>query len=183
MRTRAIARRLREISNERASTLKILLLGTGDSGKTTVFKQMKILYGGGVEREEKLGARRPIFQELVKGAQAVIDACGVLPGTRELEQPKSVLAANVLEDIDPDRVRELSEETASAINTLWNDEDFQAAWAKRSDIQVIESWGKFASKCEKLSGLGWTGLGALAGGFLELAVAEHRVGDRAVRDR
>ena len=33
-------------------THKLLLLGTGDSGKTTFVKQMKILYGGGFEEEE-----------------------------------------------------------------------------------------------------------------------------------
>ena len=33
-------------------THKLLLLGTGDSGKTTFVKQMKILYGGGFEEKE-----------------------------------------------------------------------------------------------------------------------------------
>lgn len=146
---KVIGRRLQEISNERSRTLKILLLGTGDSGKTTVFKQMKILYGGGVEQEERESARRPIFQELVKGAQAIVEACGVLEGTRELENPKSILAANVLQDMDADRVRTMTQETARAIATLWEDPEFQKTWDKRSDIQVIDSWGKFASQCKR----------------------------------
>lgn len=149
VRARALDRRLKEISQKASSTLKILLLGTGDSGKTTVFKQMKILYGGGVEEDEREAAKRPIYQELIRGAQSVVEACGEIPGTKELENPKAILAANEIQDIDPDRVRALPQETAAAIATLWNDEDFQKAWEKRSHIQVIDSWGKFASQCER----------------------------------
>ena len=38
--------------NSQRKTTKLLLLGTGDSGKTTFVKQMKILYGGGFTEEE-----------------------------------------------------------------------------------------------------------------------------------
>ena len=45
----------------------MLLLGTGESGKTTFVKQMKILYSGGFTDEEKAGYRVDIINNLVDG--------------------------------------------------------------------------------------------------------------------
>ena len=48
---------LRQISmdsNELNSTRKLLLLGAGESGKSTIFKQMKIINKDGYSKKEKM---------------------------------------------------------------------------------------------------------------------------------
>ena len=37
--------------------VKLLLLGTGESGKSTLFKQMRVLYGTGYSEEERKQVR------------------------------------------------------------------------------------------------------------------------------
>jgi guanine nucleotide-binding protein G(i) subunit alpha len=56
--------------------VKLLLLGTGDSGKSTIFKQMQVLYGGGgfsrAQRDQfRVVVRQNIVQALFSLVQAV----------------------------------------------------------------------------------------------------------------
>jgi guanine nucleotide-binding protein G(i) subunit alpha len=56
--------------------VKLLLLGTGDSGKSTIFKQMQVLYGGGgfsrAQRDQfRVVVRQNIIQALFSLVQAV----------------------------------------------------------------------------------------------------------------
>ncbi|KAJ3289218.1 Guanine nucleotide-binding protein G(o) subunit alpha [Rhizoclosmatium sp. JEL0117] len=52
--------------------VKILLLGTGDSGKTTVLKQLRVIYGSGFTPEEYLDFRSIILQNVVACAKALV---------------------------------------------------------------------------------------------------------------
>ena len=53
--------------------IKLLLLGAGESGKSTIFKQMRILYGTGYPEESRLSMRSVIFENLLDGFRLVID--------------------------------------------------------------------------------------------------------------
>lgn len=51
IRSRQIDKQLREMHKEYESAIKILLLGTAESGKTTIIKQMKVLHINGFTEE------------------------------------------------------------------------------------------------------------------------------------
>lgn len=57
---------------------RILLLGSGDSGKTTVLKQMKILHGGGFSAAERDRYRHIIAANILDSMRALIDALEAL---------------------------------------------------------------------------------------------------------
>uniref|UniRef100_A0A8C9D8I7 G protein subunit alpha 15 n=1 Tax=Panthera leo TaxID=9689 RepID=A0A8C9D8I7_PANLE len=54
--------------------LKLLLLGPGESGKSTFIKQMRIIYGAGYSEEERKGFRPLIYQNIFVSMQAMIEA-------------------------------------------------------------------------------------------------------------
>ena len=46
--------------------------GSGESGKSTVVKQMKIIHQDGFSVEERIAYRAPIYQNLLESAQAIV---------------------------------------------------------------------------------------------------------------
>merc|ERR1719192_583395 len=56
-------------------TYKLLLLGAGGSGKSTVFRQVKILYGEGYDEDERLTLAVTIHQNMVQSIKKIVDQC------------------------------------------------------------------------------------------------------------
>jgi guanine nucleotide-binding protein subunit alpha len=70
----AIDRQIEEDSKRLKKECKILLLGSGESGKTTIVKQMKIIHQTGYSEEERLMFRTTIFKNVLDGAKAICEA-------------------------------------------------------------------------------------------------------------
>lgn len=80
--TKAINARLKRDNSKFKRQLKILLLGTGESGKSTVIKQMKIIYGSqdgkkGFDEAERAAFRNLVCRNVLRSAKAMIDAMDV----------------------------------------------------------------------------------------------------------
>lgn len=68
---------------------KLLLLGSGESGKSTVFKQIKKHHGNGYSGEELKNAKNSIYANILHTLRALSDAC--LKANIELEPDNIVL--------------------------------------------------------------------------------------------
>jgi hypothetical protein len=80
-RSLAIDRQLDEHKRRYMSTQKIVLLGAGESGKSTFLKQMQIIHGKGFKLEDKLFYRTQIYENVLKGM------AGLINGKKELRLP------------------------------------------------------------------------------------------------
>jgi len=145
----AISKRLAAVNKSQRDVLKLLLLGTGDSGKTTIFKQMRYLYGDGFAASNRREMRKPVFATLVEGSKTLIDNCGVQKGTEELSSEGATKAAELIKNTDSVDMTQLAPEVAQAVTTLWNDPIFKKTWEQRSNIQITENYGVFAAKCSQ----------------------------------
>ncbi|CAG7849274.1 Guanine nucleotide-binding protein subunit alpha [Serendipita indica DSM 11827] len=88
-RSEAIDRQIEEDSRQFKKECKILLLGSGESGKSTIVKQMKIIHQNGYTHNELLSFRPTIFRNLVDSAQDIVLAMrklGVDPALPENRQ-------------------------------------------------------------------------------------------------
>ncbi|XP_050315362.1 guanine nucleotide-binding protein subunit alpha homolog [Anthonomus grandis grandis] len=54
--------------------VKILLLGAGESGKSTFLKQMRIIHGVKFENQQIREYQQVIYQNVLKGMQVLVDA-------------------------------------------------------------------------------------------------------------
>ncbi|POW19528.1 hypothetical protein PSHT_04523, partial [Puccinia striiformis] len=73
-RSYAIDRQIEEDAKKFKRECKILLLGSGESGKSTIVKQMKIIHQNGYTREELLLFKLTIYKNVIDSAQAVVVA-------------------------------------------------------------------------------------------------------------
>ncbi|KAG7835196.1 hypothetical protein KL943_002511 [Ogataea angusta] len=88
--------------------VKLLLLGAGESGKSTVLKQMKLLHKGGFTSQERLLYSNVIWADTVGSMQTLIIQArklGIplkcdLPGSELYQFKKKVLAYKALDSID-----------------------------------------------------------------------------------
>jgi len=126
--------------------LKLLLLGTGDSGKTTVFKQIRILYGEGFSDEKRAALKLAIHNNLILGAQAVIRAANDSVAGKPLND-EALRRGDSLLRLEENH--EMNADIAADIAFLWNDDNFQSAWSERSNFQVLDGWEDFAKQCHK----------------------------------
>ncbi|KAJ3600156.1 hypothetical protein NHX12_034106 [Muraenolepis orangiensis] len=69
-----IDKQLRRDKRDARRELKLLLLGTGESGKSTFIKQMRIIHGTGYTDEDKRGFTKLVYQNIFTSMQAMIRA-------------------------------------------------------------------------------------------------------------
>ena len=72
LRSMAIDRQIAEDERNFKKECKILLLGSGESGKSTIVKQMKIIHLHGYTPEELLSYRSVVNRNVVESAQALV---------------------------------------------------------------------------------------------------------------
>ncbi|KAI8093804.1 guanine nucleotide binding protein, alpha subunit [Halteromyces radiatus] len=69
-----ITKQLKQDEKRMNREVKILLLGAGDSGKSTVLKQMRLIHASGFNHQEREGFRMIIFSNIVNAMQTLLEA-------------------------------------------------------------------------------------------------------------
>eukprot|EP00516_Mucochytrium_quahogii_P011109 CAMPEP_0203788148 /NCGR_PEP_ID=MMETSP0100_2-20121128/2666_1 /ASSEMBLY_ACC=CAM_ASM_000210 /TAXON_ID=96639 /ORGANISM=" , Strain NY0313808BC1" /LENGTH=350 /DNA_ID=CAMNT_0050690819 /DNA_START=71 /DNA_END=1120 /DNA_ORIENTATION=+ len=142
----ANARQLdRDICEERKSRehlVKLLLLGTGESGKSTIFKQMRILYGKGYDEKSRSQFVRIIHGNLMAGTRIILD--NMEAGAFDAISQK---ASKFFNSYNGELV--ITDESAAAIKSLWEHDRFQQEFQKQKSVHLFDSYGHFAENISK----------------------------------
>lgn len=147
--SRAIDQQLKEESIQRAREVKILLLGAGESGKTTILKQMQILHTPeGFSAFQRDQYRRQIFMNLYIG----IRNCLELMGRERIELADGTLMDFVplfasYQDLEPWEPYPIA--FFEPLSRFWFDEGVRKALAQKNTI-ISESIFYFFAKLEQL---------------------------------
>lgn len=133
----AIDRQLAAEQEVQARTVKLLLLGAGESGKSTLVKQMKIIHGDGYTQEELRSYKPTICDNLVHSMRAVLEAMGMLKINLG-DQANRVHVKEILSYMAPDP-NGLPQQVALAIAELWKDEGVQECYRRSNEFQLNDS--------------------------------------------
>jgi len=131
---RDLARRKKEMTKE----VKLLLLGTGASGKSTVAKQMQIIYLNGWGDKDREEFKPLILVNLLENMQGLLRGIKKL-GLGPLSEEGAAMGKELL-TIEPTGDLQLSQKHFDGIRSLWTEEQIIAdAFKRRSEMQVSDS--------------------------------------------
>jgi GTPase SAR1 family protein len=157
--SRLIEQRMAQEMEQDLATIKLLLLGAGDSGKTTLRKQMRNLFGTGFTKEMRQEFIPVILGLLVSGFEDVIEA---MQGPLRLDfpSPESSAAAKKILDVvkSQQRLQALDQSMVSAMMTLLATPVFMQAVARRNEFQLQDCWMTFSEEAKNFptwGGPGW----------------------------
>jgi len=131
-------------------TVKILLLGAGESGKSTTFKQLKILYVNGFTKEELLSIRETVRDNIVNSMKSLLTAAkqrGLKIKDENEQKAKLILDFPLDQAVE----KNFTQQVGSAVSDLWKDEAIQKTFQFRSEFQLLDSTEFFFKEIDRIS--------------------------------
>ncbi|RVE68143.1 hypothetical protein OJAV_G00088870 [Oryzias javanicus] len=145
----AIEEQLRRDKKDSRRELKLLLLGTGESGKSTFIKQMRIIHGGGYSDEDKKSYAKLVYQNIYTSMQTMIRAMGAL--NISFADPQNKNHADAVLEVEVDKVEELDQQLVAGIQSLWKDAGIQECYDRRREYQLSDSTKYYLSDLDRIS--------------------------------
>ncbi|KAA8589959.1 hypothetical protein FQN60_013324 [Etheostoma spectabile] len=146
---REIERILKQQKKKQRREIKILLLGTGESGKTTFIRQMRIIHGRGFSEEERRTFAKCIFQNILTAMKAMTGAMATLG--IPYSNPQNEIYAKWLQDINTVQIRQLEHGYVDAIRRLWADSGIRVCYSRRCEYQLLDSTEYYMSNLDRIS--------------------------------
>jgi len=137
------------------SRVKLLLLGTGESGKSTIFKQFKILYSveKGYSSKEREQAKPYIYGNIFQNMKTVVENSDKYGPIRN-ENAKHAFLSLLKADDEP--APEITPQIAATLKALWNDSGLQATWKQRANFQVQDALKYYLTEIDRIAAANWT---------------------------
>jgi len=123
-----------------ARIVKLLLLGAGESGKSTLFKQMKLLYGVPYQSEELKKMIPVVHLNIMTNLLVLLKAAPTLGVTFDDEEART----KFIEEFNDRTV--ITPEVSKRIFNMWIDNGCVASWNLRAKIQVLDCLAYYCTK-------------------------------------
>lgn len=152
-----IERRIAQETKAEQHIHRLLLLGAGESGKSTIFKQIKLLFQTGFDESELRRYTSVIYANVYQTIKILYD------GAKELAQNESDSSKYVVSPDNKEIGEKLSEiggrmdhpvltkEAAQEIESLWNDAAIQETYSRGNILQIPDCAQYFMGNLKRLS--------------------------------
>ncbi|KAL1921419.1 uncharacterized protein VTP21DRAFT_11135 [Calcarisporiella thermophila] len=152
--SREIERNLKHDRHRMKREVKILLLGPGESGKSTILKQMRLIHARGFSPHERLAYRSIVFSNVLEGMISVLEAAerfNIPLASEENKRLAGIILAEgsnieqmVARDFIPAKCR-------YALTELWKDEGVRRAFLRGNEYALHDNFGSFMEDLERIS--------------------------------
>ncbi|KAK9708997.1 G-protein alpha subunit [Popillia japonica] len=162
-RSREIDKMIKKDKQVLKRQVKLLLLGAGESGKSTFLKQMRIIHGIKFEDELIKEFQQVIYQNVVKGMKVLVDARDKLNipwgdsqnselGSKLLEfNNNTVLDFRLFVSYATNLSNGLFVSYATNLSKLWKDSGIRRAYERRREFQLSDSVEYFLNNLDRIA--------------------------------
>lgn len=115
-----------------------IAIGAGESGKSTILKQMKLIHEGGYSRDERESFKEIIYSNTVQSMRVILEAMESLE--IPLEDQRSEYHVQTI-FMQPSQIEgeRMPPEVGQGIQTLWKDAGVQDCFKRSREFQLNDS--------------------------------------------
>jgi len=154
-RSREIQKELKRDFKLSSNIAKLLLLGTGESGKSTIVKQMKIIHGtqdsekAGLTEEERKNQVVTIKNNVIDSIAALLTAAEEFGHKYSETEAKEAVARVSAASESSDRASQYTPQLARDITLLWKHPTTAECVKRKNEFQFLDSAPYFLNQAEK----------------------------------
>jgi len=130
------------------ATHRLLLLGAGESGKSTIVKQMRILHVDGFSEEEKIQKIEDIKKNIRDAILTITGAMSTLTPPVSLENPANQFRVDYIQDVASQPDFDYPSEFYDHTEILWQDRGVQNCYERSNEYQLIDCAKYFLDRVE-----------------------------------
>jgi len=138
IRNRQLEKKLRIWNKDYKKAIKLLLLGTGESGKTTIIKQMRILHINGFSESDRQEKVVDICQNIHESIYDLVTNMSTLSPPVVLANSESEISASYIRDLGAKEPSSYTQEYYDHVQTLWNDNGIKECYRRSNEFQLID---------------------------------------------
>jgi len=148
-RSKQIDKKLKDDHEKAAREVKLLLLGAGESGKSTIVKQMRIIHDNGYSAEDCAQYKAVVYSNTLQSMIAIVKAMGNLKinfaeSSRADDARQLFALASTLED------GEMTQELGDCMWRLWQDNGVQQCFSRSREYQLNDSAQYYLDAIQRL---------------------------------
>lgn len=147
---REIERQIMQDKLQFTREIKLLLLGTGESGKSTFIKQMRIIHGTGYSDESKRDFIKYIRQNIFLAIETMIRAMDLLNINYQFK--KNYENAQIFKSFKIELLAHtiIDPQHEQIIKKLWSDKGIQKCYYRKNEYQLIDSANYYLNNIERI---------------------------------
>jgi GTPase SAR1 family protein len=137
---------LRDEKKRLDQEVKLLLLGAGESGKSTIAKQMKIIHLQGFTTEERMTYKTIIYNNVISSMKALITAAQNFGFAIRAKE-----AAERVKNAEPAYGSFSLEDIRADILALWKEDAIKSAYARQNEYQLNDSAAYYLDAIDRIA--------------------------------
>lgn len=116
-----------------------MLTGSGESGKSTIVKQMKIIHLKGYSDDELYNYRPTVFKNLIECAKAVINAMRQFDIEPASKENKDFCEYIVQYSVESGPQATIDAKVGEAVQAIWNDPAREQLMDRQTEFYLMDS--------------------------------------------
>ncbi|KJE93958.1 guanine nucleotide binding protein [Capsaspora owczarzaki ATCC 30864] len=148
--SKEIDKKLKKDNKALKDELKLLLLGAGESGKSTIVKQMQIIHKDGFSDEDRSQGKPIIFENVLSSMKVIIAAMeqlGIKLADSANQTHCDFINGKEEYDMEPE---DYNAEFFGHIKSLWADNGIKECYNRSNEYQLNDSAGYFFDNVNRL---------------------------------